>query len=281
MFKIVILYGGLGNQMFGYAFYLHLKKKYNFSLVLPDNIGSDVNHYGYELSKVFPKIIQRSSSFNRRNRKIYSEYFTKNLFHKIAEDNHFYGDFQIKYLRSHYLFEVYDGFWQSEKYFKPVKNKIREIFTFNLTNLNKKSLKYLLEIKRENSVSIHIRRGDYLIHSDNYGNICTLEYYMKAMHYLYKKESNLIFYIFSDDIDWVKDNLKIPTSFIVDCNKGYDSWQDMCLMSHCKHNIIANSSFSWWGAWLNKNPYKIVVAPNKWNNNISMKDVIPVSWVRV
>ena len=113
---------------------------------------------------------------------------------------------------------------------------------------------------------------------------CDMDYYKNAVELITKGDTSFKVFLFSDDIEWVKENLSLPCEMIyVDCNSGRDSYRDMQLMSLCKHNIIANSSFSWWGAYLNTNPEKVVVAPKKWfaDESINESDVIPTSWVRM
>lgn len=134
-----------------------------------------------------------------------------------------------------------------------------------------------------NSVSIHIRRGDYLseINQGLYGGICTEMYYAKAITYICNKIDQPSFFVFSNEIDWVKNNVDIPNPTYIDFNNGADSWQDMFLMSQCKHNIIANSSFSWWGAWLNRNTNKIVITPSRFINLEEDSDIIPDAWIRI
>lgn len=140
------------------------------------------------------------------------------------------------------------------------------------------------------SVSLHVRRGDS-VSNPKYnkisGNVCTEEYYRKAVAYLIEREADLSFYIFSDDIAWVKeqfDFLQGVNTVFVDHNHGKNSYIDMWLMSECSHNIVANSTFSWWGAWLNKSPNKLVLAPNRWfKNNARLEDnhIVPDSWVKI
>lgn len=133
------------------------------------------------------------------------------------------------------------------------------------------------------TVSIHIRRGDYLSQqfSAGFGNCCPLAYYREAIHYMKTYLDDITFVLFSDDMDWVKMNLPLDNAIYVDHNHGVDSWQDMYLMSMCQHNIIANSTFSWWGAWLNDNTDKIVIAPKRWWSSIENDDVVPESWIRM
>jgi hypothetical protein len=133
-----------------------------------------------------------------------------------------------------------------------------------------------------NSVALHVRRGDYLTNTSaaNYHGVCSLLYYQKAIDLLSSQYSNLYFYVFSDDIKWAESNLTIPfpTTFIGH-NFGDQSFQDLRLISRCKHQIIANSSFSWWGAWLNSYENKTVIAPKKWFlNNKKTESLFPPSW---
>ena len=114
-----------------------------------------------------------------------------------------------------------------------------------------------------------------------YGGICTEMYYAKAITYICNKIDQPSFFVFSNEIDWVKNNVDIPNPTYIDFNNGADSWQDMFLMSQCKHNIIANSSFSWWGAWLNSGQEKLVIAPKKWFNNHEINDIVCESWIKI
>jgi len=133
---------------------------------------------------------------------------------------------------------------------------------------------------------LHIRRGDY-VHAplaNQFHGLCSLDYYQKAVNYIYQKIPDCHFYIFSDDHSWVCENFKLdyPVT-MVDHNDADKDYEDLRLMSLCKYNIIANSSFSWWGAWLNANPEKIVLCPERWFNDLSLdiKDLMPDSWIRV
>ena len=133
------------------------------------------------------------------------------------------------------------------------------------------------------SVSVHIRRGDYLKKDLRpiYGDICTVDYYHRALEYVHNKIENPKIFMFSDDMQWVKDNLLEPGMILVNEMSEWDGMTDMYLMTQCRHHIIANSSFSWWGAWLGDNPDKIVVAPVRWFNNHSQTDMICKEWVKI
>jgi hypothetical protein len=176
------------------------------------------------------------------------------------------------------------GLWQTEKYFKDCEEIIRTEFTFKQP-LNKKNSELSETIRRKNSVSIHIRRGDYIYNSEEYKihGLCSIDYYKKAVECIANKAGELTLFIFSDDIEWVKNNLKFDFPIIFVDNNVDDIHEDLRLMSLCKHNIIANSTFSWWGAWLNNNKEKIVIAPKKWFNEFEAdtKDIYPDSWMRI
>ncbi len=145
--------------------------------------------------------------------------------------------------------------------------------------MNDLGFDYLNSIKNSNSVSLHVRRGDYLKIKNI--NVLDVDYYMKAVDYIKKNVEKPMFYIFSDDLDWCKNNL----GFLNNCNYvdlTQTEIDDLKLMSFCQHNIIANSSFSWWGAWLNQNPKKIVIAPKEWLiNDPGSSNVILSDWIKL
>ncbi|MCK5285791.1 MAG: alpha-1,2-fucosyltransferase [Candidatus Pacebacteria bacterium] len=284
---ITKLQGGLGNQMFQYAVGRFLVEKNKTTLKL------DLSFYNKKQNG-----LQRNYSLNCFNiikniakddeinklKKYKWEKGIKNFIHNlffankaiyIKEEQFNFNEKSINTSSNIYL----DGYWQNEKYFKDIKNILYDEFTLN-NESQVKNTKLEEEIKNSNSVSLHIRRTDYLIKSHKY-EICNLEYYKKAIDKIALTNKNIKIFIFSDDISWSKNNLKtnFPTTFISN-NKDYE---DLILMSLCKHNIIANSSFSWWGAWLNKNPNKIIITPKKWLNNSTKntKGLIPKSWIKM
>lgn len=170
------------------------------------------------------------------------------------------------------------GFWQSEKYFKAFENNIRRDLSV-VSPLLGDAGKYTGSINDSESVSIHVRRGDYV--NNSFHPLCTIDYYVKATEVITQNVENPVFFIFSDDPDWVTDNL--PLKWPYQIVKGNTGVTDLYLMSRCKHNIIANSSFSWWGAWLNDNGGKVVVAPQKWfgDPQINTDDLIPEGWIKL
>jgi hypothetical protein len=183
-----------------------------------------------------------------------------------------------------------DGFFQTEKYFKDFETEIRNDLKLSTPFSNEaeniiKTINSLPE-RQTQSVSLHVRRGDYV--KDEKTNkahgTCGPEYYQKALETIVSKiGTNIHVFVFSDDIEWVKDNLPVsfPVTYVSD--PMIKDYEELILMSKCSHNIIANSSFSWWGAWLNSNPNKIVIAPKKWvrKNAHRFKDIIPDQWTKI
>ncbi|HAQ17676.1 MAG TPA: alpha-1,2-fucosyltransferase [Prolixibacteraceae bacterium] len=291
--KIICIVGGLGNQMFQYAFYCAVKNRYPNTFIDISGFNNYKLHNGYELERIF-KINAPIANFDEiKNLTNLNKYnLVSRLKRKIVASGLKAGLRECEYLEISPIpnlnllddktVKYYWGYFQSEKYFNSISEFIRSEFKFRLP-LDEKNLFLSQKIRSENAVSVHIRRGDYL--SNNYfKGICTTDYYKNAIKYLLSKEQNLIFYFFSDDIKWVKLNILMNINCeYIDWNVGPDSYKDMQLMSLCKHNIIANSSFSWWGAWLNTNENKIVVSPNKWDNkkNNKIDSIIPDTWIRI
>jgi hypothetical protein len=161
---------------------------------------------------------------------------------------------------------------------------VRKEFTLKepLSAISQEYTNKILDTK--NAVSIHIRRGDYVLNTstNKHHGVCNLDYYEAAVEYIREKIESLTFFIFSDDIAWVKENLKLDNAVFVSSPEIKD-YEELILMSKCKHNIIANSSFSWWGAWLNQNPDKIVIAPRQWTTKKTADelDILPKSWIQI
>jgi len=176
------------------------------------------------------------------------------------------------------------GFWQSESYFADIRETLLE----ELNPLAAPSVKDLAVIEamhRPASVSLHVRRGDYVSLSSAaaFHGLCGLDYYNRAVDYIAERVESLNVFIFSDDPQWVRENLKLRFPvYYIDHNNSANAFQDLRLMSYCMHHVIANSSFSWWGAWLAKFEKKIVVSPSKWFQvERPTPDLLPTDWVRV
>jgi Glycosyl transferase family 11 len=283
--------GGLGNQMFQYAAGRARSLKLDVPLKLDTRDFSGYQlHQGFELYRLFnccAEIVtnadltktlgwQKSKLAQRILRKPQLKQFR---YKNYVVEPHFNYWRDISQLKGNiYL----DGYWQSEQYFIEFADKIRVDFTFKLP-FSEKNAEIAKQISQANAVSLHVRRGDYVTNRKNvFLGVCSLEYYQKAISQIKAKLDSPVFFVFSDDIDWAKNNLNLDKSSVfISHNKNVESYNDMRLMSLCKHNIIANSTFSWWGAWLNSNPNKIVITPLQWfANGQDAADLVPSTWVR-
>lgn len=179
---------------------------------------------------------------------------------------------------------IYNGCWQCYPYVEACADELRQQFQFDETQLNEKNKKILEIISHRCTVSVHIRRGDYLKGNNEwlYGGICTVAYYQAAMLQLEEMLPEKPYYLFfSDEPDWVKEYFNLPNSEIIDWNRKEESWQNLCLMAACRHHIIANSSFSWWGAWLGQHEDTLTIAPDVWYNTTHTPDLLPLQWIRI
>ena len=201
----------------------------------------------------------------------------------------FLRQFNIKFVKRIYNCKgsIYlDGFFHSEKYFLDYENEIRKDLTL-VNPMGLKSKEVSDKIKNiNNSVSLHVRRGDYVTEktTNKHHGTCSPEYYSKALDYIVSKIGNDInIFVFSDDIEWVKVNMPLKYNCTYVSSPEIRDYEELVLMSKCKNNIIANSSFSWWGAWLNQNRDKIVVTPSRWvmDGQSNYKDMIPETWHKI
>jgi len=262
--------GGLGNQLFQYAFARHLSLIHDTELRLDISAYYAYKNHNYGLSNF--NIIENFSSPNEWTDLI------------PFKEKHFHFDQDFMNIPDNTYIQ---GYWQSEKYFREISSVIKNDLQFKYPMELKDKIFYE-SILQSNSVSLHIRRGDYVpgTYGDQVSECLTLDYYEKAIDQIQQKNPDVVFFIFSDDINWAKKNLSIsrPT-FYVDHNSSNTNFQDLRLMSLCKHNIIANSSFSWWGAWLNSNLKKEFYSPINWFNsnarNLNSQDIVPSEWIRI
>ena len=284
--------GGLGNQMFQYAAARAHSLRLDKALKVDTRDFSKYKlHQGFELDKLFNVSTEIASGTDlklilswqkaRIMRRIFRRPQLKFLRHRnyVVEPQFGYwkGVNQLK--DNIYL----DGYWQSEKYFIEFSDKIRADFTFKLP-FSKQNAEIAKYIAQANAVSLHVRRGDYVNNKKNaFISVCSLDYYRAAIEQTKSQVDKPVFFVFSDDIDWVKSNFVLDKKTVfVSHNDGSESFNDMRLMSLCKHHIIANSSFSWWGAWLNANPNKIVIAPKQWfASKLDDSDLVPANWLRL
>jgi hypothetical protein len=286
---ITKLKGGLGNQMFQYATgrFLALQNRTDLAL----------DHKGYEKTKNSdtPREFELDK-FNLQYKKINSSEIHKiknpsgqvSRIHRAIKQKIFsikHLDYSEHFLNQKINKDIYlNGFFQSEKNFLPIRDVLLKEFTLKEEFQSELSKKISGQISAEiNSVSIHIRRGDYASDqkTKNYHGTCSLSYYEKAISLIKEKIDNPYFYIFSDDVEWVKNNLELDCPHKIISGNNLLIQEELILMSHCKHNIIANSSFSWWGAWLNQNNDKIIIAPTPWVNKKPNPhpNILPESWI--
>lgn len=282
----VKLLGGLGNQMFQYALYRAFELKGrevcldNFTYF---NCQSPPPHLVYHLDifglgyrkmdpAMMPKYIIDPNSFFFR------------LFHKYHFGPNYYFEkenskYDPKVLTTKNNCQYYEGYWQTDKYFAEYRAEIKKDFKY-IGEWTIENERYKDMMVKTNSVSLHIRRGDYLKHSV-YTGICTENYYKHAIEYIKEHVPNPTFFIFSNDLEWCKAFFVENDNVVfVEGNDVEHSYMDMILMTYCKHHVIANSSFSWWGAWLA--PDKgLTIAPDKWYNDSETPDIWCNNWVKL
>ncbi len=271
---VINLIGGLGNQMFQYAAARALSLDKNTKLELNVAAFQEYTLHAYGLNHfALPQNTYKKPS--RVQRKIMQLFKNKKVY---VEKEFTYNPSFFK-LKGNPIF--LEGYFQCEQYFIKYESEIRADFEIT-TPLKSKTLETITKMQSVNSVALHFRRGDYLLHEMH--NTEKENYYKDAMKMIEDKIDTPVYFLFSDDMDWVKENItsNFETHYI-DFNDAATNYEDLKLMASCKHNIIANSSFSWWGAWLNKHPNKIVIAPKIWFNDTTFdyKDVVPKSWIRL
>lgn len=287
------LSGGLGNQMFQYALGRRLSIAQNVPLKFDVSIyqnprqyrsyklfnftisGSPANSwelYKFLLGKKIPSM-KKMYNFMEDRKPYYKR--------RIVKEANVIFDPNILLVRA----DVYlDGYWQSEKYFKEIRDILVDEFQL-CSPLDIQNEQIIEKIRSTNSVSMHIRRGDYITDkftAADHGAL-SLNYYHKAIDVMRNRVSMPLLFIFSDDIVWVKQNLTVDIpSIYVDINSAETDYKDFYLMSLCQHHIIANSSFSWWAAWLSTNSEKKVIAPSQWYlSGQSTQDLIPEEWIKI
>ena len=292
---IVRIGGGLGNQFFQYAFAksYSIKNKCEVLIDISGFKNRRVNnelstaaphcYYGLKLYKTKLKLateeqcayIKSIAAEKDKNRTILKKFLVTHetpkaylIQQKLAQSSPLLFDYKGNV--------YFQGNFANEMLFREYRHELLKDLTLDIP-LDKNNLEMLSRISSTNSVSLHIRRGDF---EGTKIGILPISYHINAVKYILSKEKNLHFYIFSNDIDWAIDHLKIEAPYtIVDLNPPNKGYYDLELMRSCRHNIIANSTFSWWGAWLNTNPAKIVLAPRSWEKRVP--NVIPESWIRI
>lgn len=284
---IVKLNGGLGNQMFQYAFALALEKRYGGVSLDLTWINADGAHNGYELDRHFRVRLPVCSAeerraigdvdpsvFGRARRKLRltkkSQFSARSLtwepyFLSVSRDSYFLG------------------YWQSYKYYTGMEDAVRGAFEF-VEPLSEKNTTFLANATGRTLIGIHVRRGDSLA-NPTLARDCDAEYYRAASALATANTRDPLFAFFSDDLDWCKDKLAVAgEALFVDWNRKRESYADMRLMAACDTMIIANSSFSWWGAWLGERAGHTVIAPSRWFAGCRTRDnrhIMPANWKRI
>jgi hypothetical protein len=297
---ITRLSGGMGNQMFQYAIGKSIAAANKTKLLLDThyyNLGIEKNR-SYKLGHFqvtdpiaivddfktigIPNPAKQDalSKFLWKTYRLYEKLKPAVKRKIILEDDFTFNTAVLAHKGDCYL----SGVWQSEKYFTSIKEELQEVFTLK-EPMGTEGIKWSNSIQNSESVSIHIRRGDYITNTktNQFHGTCSPAYYEKAVATIIAKVQNPTFFIFSDDIEWAKKNFTIPYPTNYVSNPNIPDFEELIIMSNAKHNIVANSSFSWWAAWLNKNTSKVVISPQKWfgGSNTDTSDLIPDSWIKV
>ncbi len=294
---ITKLCGGIGNQMFQYAAARRLSCIHNVPLKLDLNwfdshsleLDRSYKLHVFNIHEDFASLkdINKLKEFTDDSKLTLKSRITARFLPHYKQthirEKHFHFDPEILKLHQNiYL----DGYWQSEKYFIDIENIIRQEFTIMTAPFSKTVIELADTVAACESVSIHIRRGDYVSHpvASKILGTSPLEYY----HYSIEKLASFLnsphFFVFSDDPGWARDNLKLTLPMMIVSNsKAQKDYEDLYLISQCKHHILANSSFSWWGAWLCQNQNKTVISPANWfrDTTIDTSTLIPDNWLRI
>jgi hypothetical protein len=265
---IVKITGGLGNQMFQYAYAKSLQQR-GYKVII--NIAKSKRyklHGGYHLNK-FKIDLKTTTKVSNLQSELGLRTFLK-------EKSLLFNEAYLSIRRNQYV----KGYFQTEKYFKDIRAILLDQFVLK-EKLSNSTIGYSEDIKlKENSCSLHVRRGDFISNrkTNSIHGTCGLHYYTEAIKLMKEKHNNTHFYVFSDDLEWAKQSIKIENVTYIDHTTI--PHEDMLLMSLCKHNITANSSFSWWGAWLNTNENKTVIAPKNWYTK-NENEVACDSWIKL
>ena len=280
----VRLIGGLGNQMFQYAAGRALAERLGTELLLDTRDFEHYSLYDYGLHKfaigttaASPVQLARWPSWIRRGSR---------LLRRIGIHTRWYAEIQFEYdavWESIPDGTMIDGYFQSERYFSGIAESLRVEFV-PVALLSQQNAHYAELARGCESVALHVRRGDYVtnLNALKVHGVCSPDYFETAITYMRERLENPRFFVFSNDMAWARENLKLGDNAVfVTGNEKYPEI-DIHLMAQCRHHIIANSSFSWWGAWLNPSKSKIVIAPERWfAKPMDTSDLIPRQWVRL
>ena len=288
--NIVQIQSGLGNQLFQYAFYLALKAHEPQTKIDTSIYRYRASHNGYELERLFDIRPDHATLAERNHMADVGKDLWSQIRRALGWKRHTTGQLvqepdpaqgwcpEVLHAKNSYL----QGYWQTEKYFLPIAQEVRRAFTFRLP-LSAADQALADWMAQTNSVSIHIRRGDYLKarRQADY-HVCTENYYQHAIEYIQAHVKEPVFYVFSDEPVWGQQQVFFPSGTVfVSGHTGQNAYIDMQLMSLCRYHIIANSSFSWWGAWLGEQKDTITVAPSPWFRMRPRPDIVPDRWIQI
>lgn len=285
----VKIFGGLGNQLFQYTFGQYVAKKINTRVVYDIQTNSKSKNFtsrDLDIASLFD--ITLSDHHQAKNKKLFNNGFLWRIKRKLTQ---YFPILNKKYIvqkNAHYLLKnlkdnvYYEGYWQNYSY----PDVIKEYLINEISSKEKIIIReddFMKNIRENETVAIHIRRDDYIKIKKNKKlySICELSYYEKAVELIKQKIKNPKFLIFTQDKEWASEHFNGEEYHLVKTNTALE---DMLYMKNCKHIIMANSTFSWWGAWLNQNPDKMIIAPKKWYNgkiNKSIENLIPLSWIKI
>lgn len=283
---IIKVYGGLGNQMFQYALGLSLSQKHHHPFTIDYSYLKEANQSGRDF-RLFSFKIQADEAtpteilrYTNTMQKVIDKLRASNRKKRVVEKTFTFDPTVLEKKEGYF-----DGHWQSAKYFESVEGLVRKEFTLKQPLGEKASVFASHIVSLPNAVSVHIRRGDYV----SIGKVAAvhgttpISYYEKALRAILEKFPDAHFFISSDDIEWAKKHFPQHHSVTFVSSPDIPDYEEMALMILCKHNIIANSTFSWWGAWLNTHKEKVVIAPKRWflDESKDTRDLIPSSWIRL
>lgn len=281
---IVKIKGGLGNQMFQHAIGKRLsldwgqELKYDLSWFKNIKEGETarkigINNFNITISEA------TEVEINKNIPNIFIKFFNKI---KIRLNKNIFFEFNPRLIEKKRKIFL-NGYFQSFKYFDSIRKELLNDFILKngQSELAQKQKEDI--INSDNSVGLHIRRGDFVTNYKDYHGLCSLSYYAEAVSIIKQKYHKIKLFVFSDDIEWAKENIKFADPMVFVSGQGFSDAEEILLMSLCKHQIIANSTFSWWAAWLNKNNDKIVVSPKKWLVvvDIDTSDLLPKEWIKI
>ncbi len=286
---ITRLQGGLGNQLFQYAAGHALAQKHqtNLKVDFSGHTGDIARSYKLSFFNINTEFAtpEEVANFNKWYNRGWLAKFTNRLPFRLNrhhfKEPHFHFTPELFGLSDNVYIE---GYWQTEKYFSSIEDTIRQEVVLKKAYAVQNEELFSL-IRNNDSVSLHVRRGDYVANATTLKmhGVCTPEYYRRAIDAIKEKISKPYFFVFSDDPEWVKSNFTFTDPYRIVSAEGYADYQELSIMSRCKHNIVANSSFSWWGAWLGNNSDKIVIAPRQWFSGFKgdTKDLLPQRWLKL